>query len=348
MQWVVLAAQKNPSFLDQAWKVFVPLALVVAFVAAIPVLTDWWRRWRRPGVEERAMEAAADALEAEAAERHAVEWKRDAQQWDELRQTLRRQVEEEVPREARRVFLKAREDSLVRQIHGDVAEFERVRRDLADISDHPPTELDERLRGVIEREIRPAYSEKRGVERTTVALLVLLVALTFTPVSPRTIVDGFFNVTRSSRDYLTQGVVFTWLLGTAIASLLAAVSLRPLVRRRWTTPPRRLIWIAVGSAVSGVAMFAGALLARAHSINLESAATSSLIVGDARFSDSDNWQFYADWLFILGALAMALGVGYLIALVSLVWRRRSILLRSGRLGEMSNRDRLRVLLKGRS
>jgi hypothetical protein len=304
MNWFAAVAPKHdPSFLSQAWKILLAVAAILGLVAAIQQLLLAWRR-RRYGaaVEERALKAAAVTLEAEAA-------KIDVDEWQNLRKSLRQQVEEEVPREARRVYLRSRGDALIRQIRADVGEFERLQSELAALAPTDPTELDARLRAVIETEINPVYSHQRRTDRAVVLLLAILVLSALSPVNPRFILYSFFDVMGSSTDYLVSGVVNAWLIGVlGVCSLVSVVALRRVRGPRSAWIGMRSRFAGPALVIAGGAGFAAALACRSHALSLANRASAS------SFDAAYEWESNAGWLFDLSALATGVGAGLLVAL----------------------------------
>jgi hypothetical protein len=122
----------------------------------------------------RVFDRAEKALVAEEAERNVGEI-------EARLNVLRREVQDEIPLEARRVYLRARLEELRGQLGTDIREFERLRRQLSSL-DSRGEPLEEGLRAAIEDSIRPAYVRRRQSERALVAVLAILLLAIFLPV----------------------------------------------------------------------------------------------------------------------------------------------------------------------
>lgn len=240
------------------WKVVGAVALVVGFMAAVQQLLSAYRRRRFAKAEERVLAVAAKELDAEAAHR-------DYDRYEALRLSLRRQVEQEVPQEARRVYLRSRVESLRSQLAADLEEYERVSAELREVSSESVAGLDDRLRDVIEHSIRPVYVRRRRNERLVVALLVALLALALTPLTslPREVFSYYLETVGDPADHSTADVVFASALGVLSIAAVVLVAVRWMSGRgvRWVVVNARSISLAVAILTAGSAMLVGSKLA---------------------------------------------------------------------------------------
>jgi hypothetical protein len=162
-------------------------------------------------------------------------------------------VDEEVPREAKRVYLRSRLDSLSASIGEEVEHFEALNRELAVLEQRAPDALDERVRKVIERSIQPDYIRRRRRERTTAAALLGLVPLSLSPVPPLYAFAEASTVLFNPADAYTSDLVASVVVvGLASGGLLWLVA-QQLLRRRDMLPPR---WALVALGVALLAFVA--------------------------------------------------------------------------------------------
>src|SRR5262249_16109162 len=157
------------------------------------------------------------------------------------RRQLRDQIERELPAEARRVYLLNRQDVLARTIADDYAEYEIIERELG-MRTSTSTSLDARVRAVVQASIVPAQQTRRRRELRIYALLILLVAISFLPLSLGNVTGYAFATTASPTEYslgalLTAvpivigisavvGIVIVNLLPRSLKSRIAAVRFR--------------------------------------------------------------------------------------------------------------------------
>jgi hypothetical protein len=99
------------------------VATVIGVVAALQQLASYRRAQRRELAYGRLLDAIGDQIDADATRT----------QLEELRRTLarsRRAVEDEVPREARRLFLQTRREALAEQLGREFGELQEVEAEL--------------------------------------------------------------------------------------------------------------------------------------------------------------------------------------------------------------------------
>jgi hypothetical protein len=218
-----------------------------------------------------------------------------------------------VPREAMRVYLTSRAHALAQQIQRDVDEYEHVQRELGRVSHSAPHELDERLRNVIENAIRPAYLRQRNTDRAVLTLLVALIVLSVTPISPRSLVADYFGVVNSSTEYLDSGVINVVGIAVLVVTAGTAVAARWFLRRHNARQTSRWLGVLSGCALgAGVAAVVGGWLARHTSLDYYNSVTPDYTAGD-------KWELTAAGFFDVGVALLGFGLGTLVALVPLRW-----------------------------
>jgi len=223
-----LAASKpQPDGRDvDLWQALVAVGVVVSLIAGIQQIAITVKRRRYAKAEEKMLQTIARTLDAEAAEQ-------DVAKYVALRESLRRQIEDEVPLEGRRVYLRARLDELRDGLASDVQEFERLRAELQSLDDRKVEPLDARLRAVVEDSIRPRYVQRRRFELAVFALLGVLLVTALSPNEPRRLLHHRFNglsdsAYASAQEVATSVVLFS--LVACLASYALLRSTRPRIR----------------------------------------------------------------------------------------------------------------------
>jgi hypothetical protein len=212
------AAPPTDTGLD-LWQVVVAVGVIVGLIAGLQQLAGWVRRRRYQRAEELVLRIASQQLEAAAA-------KEDFAKYQALKENLRRQVEEEVPREARRVYLRSRVDALNQQIGSDVEEYLVVEQALADLERRAPATLDNRLRAVIESSIRPAYIRRRQTDRVVLGGLVALLVLTLSPINLAAQLRDLLFVLGNPDDATDSKVAFVVMLGVGLFAACGSLGAR--------------------------------------------------------------------------------------------------------------------------
>lgn len=148
------------------------LGYVVGLVAGLQQLIIWMRSRRLSKAQSRAFEILNSQLNAEEA-------KEAASKYESMRESLRLQVEQDIPREARRVYLKNRLDRLGESLSHDYEEYSAIEQELGLASE--ASQLDIKIRDVVQESLLPELRTRRRRERVLVGLVGLLVLLNFLP-----------------------------------------------------------------------------------------------------------------------------------------------------------------------
>jgi TRAP-type C4-dicarboxylate transport system permease small subunit len=241
----------DPGILHNWWAVVVTIGVIVGLLAGIQQLTSWIAQRSRRKAEDRVIEIAARQLDAEQA-------KEDAQHYERLRTELRAQVEQEVPREARRVYLLNRRDRLAQSLNDDLNEYDDIEQELRSISgDINASALDERVRAVVRETILPSQQKRRRRERWILALLVLIFLSNFTPIDLTGLVFGYFYVLWTPSNFPPGVIVFVLFLGVATITIALRFTypyIRRYIRGSAVAYIKRRRWVV---AASGAVLGAG-------------------------------------------------------------------------------------------
>lgn len=260
-QTVVAAAQDgaNDHGKVSLWAAIVAVGVVVGLLAGVLQIVAQVRRRRFAAAEEKVLSAAASVLDAETAQR-------DVEQYRALREDLRRQIEDEVPREGRRVYLRARLDDLRDRIGDDVREFEDVSRQLASLEPGGAEPLDHRLRSVVESSVRPRYLRRRRSERVLFAMVVVLLIAAVIPVGPRQLANASVEAIAENADTTAQGLgvaLAVWAIVAVGLGAVAAPRLAGTARRARRTLTLWIIAITCGCLAVGTAAYGTVVSVRA-------------------------------------------------------------------------------------
>jgi hypothetical protein len=222
---LVLAAEPPAeSQTPRWWGVFLAIAAIVGLAAGLQQLVSWVSSRRRRRAEDRLLKIVESQLRAEEAQAAA-------ERYSTLRAELRRQVENEIPREARRIFLLNRRDRLASSITEDLQEYTAIEQELAETSDLGGSPLDERVRAVVQETIVPSQEARRRRERAVLAIVAALLLLSFSPFPVGYFISSYFEVVGYSDRYTSMSIVFTMALGIIVVALVAYLSYGPVLTR---------------------------------------------------------------------------------------------------------------------
>lgn len=211
-----------------AWGVVVAAGVVVGLVAATQQIVASVRNRRRNAAMQRVMDLAASQLDATAV-------KQEVDRYTALREELKEQIDHELPREARRIYVNERLQHLSRVLADSFEEYEMLRAEQAQLA--PSSPLADRLRAVIETDVLPGrrQAHRRQSRRTTLIVVLLLAGLSPLPSLPYLVIETFASPVTSS----TLAVVLSVLATAALVAGLTAGALNvrvPADRRPRPTP----------------------------------------------------------------------------------------------------------------
>jgi hypothetical protein len=210
------------------WQIFLAIGAILGAVAALQQLIAAVAKYRRRKEEALLFQVMKDQLDAEHARSQAQTAKQEAATLSEMREVLRKQIEEDVPREARRLYVEHRLSVLGREIAEQYKEYRSLQNELGS---EARTQLDRRLAAVIEGTIVPAQVSSRRRERLILALLVAIGLFTFTPFDlqriffyylsqPFFIINNSYRFTEATAGWSIAAIVLIW---TSLIFLLAKV-----------------------------------------------------------------------------------------------------------------------------
>lgn len=234
--------------------IFTIVAGVVAIAAFMLQLNDTLKRRKFRRAEEAFMEA--------------VQADRDIEPRRREFHDLRSQIEVEIPRQARDAYLKERLKRVELDLSNAYREYTAIRDELS--SGAVTSNLDERLRAVIETSILP---ERKRQERRSSVISVLLVLLFLTSLSPYSVSSlayQYFNILGYSDQWTDGSLYSAFALGalalTGITLLLATllpgrVGFRLSAVAYWKVTPLIGLSSAAGLLVAGMLFRASAIRA---------------------------------------------------------------------------------------
>lgn len=259
---VYLTAPATPdrSTSPDLWAMFVAVAVVVGFVAAVQQLVSWLSRRRLRRAETRLLEVAAAQLDAEESQQAAKEARARVEELLEHRRVLQREIERRIPQEARRVYLENRMLQLASSLRSTYAEYQSAGAEISKIqSDFDPLEDDVRagVRTLVDRNLR---SHSR-LELATVLLLAALFFVLLLPIDPQQYIYEWFAHIYFADQLSSGGLVELALANTLVAALawwVASKLLLPANRQSVGRPfkPSAMVWRgAAGALIVGYGLF---------------------------------------------------------------------------------------------
>jgi predicted nucleic acid-binding Zn ribbon protein len=242
------------------WAIIVAIGVIIGLLAGIQQLWSWAATRGQRRAEERVLEIAAQQLNTERVKKDAEQAKKDAERYEMLRADLRSQVEREVPREARRVYLINRMDRLAASLSSDLEEYETIEQELRSLSGRSASPLDERVRAVVRGTILPSQEQRQRRERLIFVLLVVLVVLSFSPITPIYLIQGYFHVLGSSEVFSVTSIALALFFGLIVLATVFRISCSPLSRHLRSSTISSLNRLRWPVAVVGPILGAGAIL----------------------------------------------------------------------------------------
>jgi hypothetical protein len=228
----------------------------------------------------------------------AVQASRDIPSVKEEFNSLRSQIEVQIPRQAKEVYLAERLDQLERDLYNTYREYQRISNELP--NRRVESDMDRRLREVVENSIAPA---RRIQERRIIYILILLFALIIVDLSPinlRGFINYYFDSLGYSDQWTTASLVSNFIAGVLVITIVMLISITLLPKRitklaaRMTTILLAL-FLALGSLGIGV-------FVRASAIRADSAQT---------YVDVTARETYAGVAFNIAAITLALSLACL-------------------------------------
>ncbi|MFG1961490.1 hypothetical protein [Nonomuraea sp. NPDC049028] len=249
------------------WQIFLGIGAILGAIAAVQQLIAAVAKYRRRKEESRLFQIMKDQLDAEHARSEAQTAKQEADSLSEMREVLRKQIEEDVPREARRLYIEHRLSVLGREIAEQYREYISLQSEL---NTEVRTQLDERLATVIEETIVPAQVSRSRRERWILALLVAIGLFTFTPfdlqrifsyyiTQPFFIINHSYRFTESAVGWSLAGAILIW---TSAIFLLAKIHWVRKTTARFIRAPRAIVraGLIIGPGASFLLLVAGYFL----------------------------------------------------------------------------------------
>jgi hypothetical protein len=187
----------------------------VGLVAAVITIAQTLRSRRRHRAEDRAYEILNRQLDAEDAEKKAKTAEEKVELYQQRRLDLRRQIEQEIPNEARKAYLKNRLDGLAKSIADDFREYTKIEQQL---KDSKPA-LDPSIQSIIEQTLLPVRRSQRARERLVLGVVAFLALAILTPINQ---VSNAYSKVVSEPAHYGGGRLFLALLLAVIFWFLVA------------------------------------------------------------------------------------------------------------------------------
>jgi hypothetical protein len=263
MDWLVAQARTVDTQRGiSVWGVIAVVLTILGGIAAAQQLITWLTGRRRQKALEQVLEDVADKIDAETTEKEVVRLR-------ELAAGIRTQIDNDLPREARRVYLTNRLATIARSIGELYEEYHDIERELQ--SSRPASPLEGTLRASIEATIMPQYRQRERRDRQLRILLALAVALLLLPVPNdylRILFFGYFYVVGEAYNYTAGSLVTAVLLAALALSLAGMIAGRRLRFRDRPLPELRrlLLPLAAISFTIGSGLLISALLSRNEAV----------------------------------------------------------------------------------
>ena len=164
---------------------------------------------------------------------------------------LEKQIRDQIPVQARQVFLKNQIATLDDTIGGLFQQYLSTKRELEVMGES--SQLDPSIQKEIEREIVPAYVKQLNRQRLFIWLILTILVLMLVPISPvRIMLDYVIMPLLSYLDDHTflRGYLAIFVLSMSLALLFPIGSLQSRIQQRGTV----LLWVSLASALLAVTL----------------------------------------------------------------------------------------------
>lgn len=201
------------------WPLVVGASVIVTLLGTAIGVGSAATRYRLRRVEQRVYEAAKAQLSKEDAEG-------ELQRLTELNRALQTQISR-VPQEANRIFLARRFEQLSTSINSDYSEYVSIEQQLGHRTVDPG--LDPRIRDAIEQAIIPSQKRRERQTIYIVVLLLALITLALSPITPNELAWRYFNILDYSWNWTVDSPAWMIGIGGLIVAFVisAALSLSP-------------------------------------------------------------------------------------------------------------------------
>jgi len=205
LQHLVFAVEQHgaPTHAIDLWTWVLAIATLLGGLAAVQQIIKSVRRRREDAALTKLLGAIADSTDADAAR---AELDRVLQSLE----TSKRALEDDVPRQARILFLENRRQALIDGITSDYRALERTSQELEALSEPSLpaiADLPASVRNAIETLVLRSESTRGRESRMLRLLIGLLVVTLLLPVSPSALVYEYFSVVSNGSSY-SQGTVW--------------------------------------------------------------------------------------------------------------------------------------------
>jgi hypothetical protein len=163
---------------------------------------------------ERAETKLLDAIDSSDVIKQAT---LEVKQYEDLKSSLRNEIETQIPRQARIAYLTDRLDQLSEDLHTVYRAYEDARRELSEVQ--PVSELDQRIRETVELSIIPATKLR---DRRNIYLASLVVALILFNINPFRLNEYFYTLGYSDNSS-PDSIILAMALGAVCLTLLVLI-----------------------------------------------------------------------------------------------------------------------------
>jgi len=307
MRSLIAAASAHDSGADPV-AILGAVALILGLLAAVHQLAGIFTRRRYKRAKQRALELIRQSLDADELQHELRKTKAE-------RDALRRQVDEDLPREARRVYVATRLEQLSEQMRADAREFNELHTELTELGGSTNGAVDQRLRGAIGTGVIAAAPATPSIDRI---LLGGVAILTLVLVSSKTSLEGFYSDIAYSSGRAAADVTVSIVLGALFVCLVALLIARYVLPSLHGHDPWPWLW----SSVIALGIAATLLIIRG---SVESNRGTALFFADASSSrverqmdrEAQRHQESAGFLYAVGMPAAGLFVALLLCCVQL-------------------------------
>ena len=232
----------------QLWQVIVAFGVVLGIIVGLGTFLDWGSKIKNHRVDEEVREMARAKLEAE-----DIKGKLDG--LTQLSDTLQKQIDA-VPKQADRLFLERRMESLAASITRDFDEYRdaETRLQAPDLS----PKLDPVIREAIQHAIVPGQRTRERRNVYVLVLLVALIALNLSPISISSIIYQYFSVLAESANWTASTIAVSIATSTLIFTIILMFASELYVPfKEFFDKRRRLVWYIAPVVLVGVLVALG-------------------------------------------------------------------------------------------
>jgi hypothetical protein len=298
--WIMAVAAAAPAKHQPAGvpylTIFGIVGTVIGILAAIQQFTSSVRRRRFQGAEENFLRAVESS-------KTISESLTQVEQYKRVKDSLRNEIETQIPKQARVAYLSNRLEQLKDDLYRSYRDYETVRKELG--KDQDTSELDRSIRDAVSSSL-PTRRVQEIRNLYMLSLVIVLLLFNLSPQGP----DIYFRAIANSTDYAASDLIFLMAAGALVLVLVWLLLLsfvpsssRIILRFQSLSGAWKTALLACPVLIAGLAITIGFILW-----------DHGTYVQYVQYNDPWEFNYYAKEAFNVAVIAFSIGIAVPISL----------------------------------